>query len=79
MPAPCTSTPARPGRTRFIESFNSRLRDECLAVEQFDTLLEAQVVIEDWRIDYNINRPHSALGMLAPADYAARQDQPELS
>jgi hypothetical protein len=46
-------------------------------VEQFDTLLEAQVVIEDWRIDYNWHRPHSALDMLAPADYAARQDPPE--
>lgn len=71
--------PGAPWQNPFIESFNSRLRDECLAVEQFNTLLEAQVVIGDWRIDYNWDRPHSALGMLAPADYAAQLDPPELS
>ncbi len=38
------------------------LRDEFLAVEQFDSLLEAQVLIEDWRIEYNTKRPHSSLG-----------------
>ena len=48
-----------------MESFNGRLRDEFLAVEQFDTLLEAQVLIEDWRIEYNAKRPHSSLGRLA--------------
>jgi putative transposase len=46
------------------------LRDELLAVEQFNTLLEAQVLIEDWRIEYNTRRPHSSLGWLAPATYA---------
>ncbi len=71
--------PGAPWQNPFIESLHSRLRDEYLGVEQFDTLLEAQVVIGDWRIDYNYNRPHSALGMLAPADYAAQQDPPELS
>ena len=48
------------------------LRDEFLAVEQFDSLLEAQVLIEDWRIEYNTKRPHSSLGWLAPAAYAER-------
>ena len=48
------------------------MRDEFLAVEQFDSLLEAQVLIEDWRIEYNTKRPHSSLGWLAPAAYAER-------
>lgn len=64
--------PGSPWQNPFVESFNGRLRDECLAVEQFDSLLEAQIVIEDWRIDYNTNRPHSALDMLAPSVFAAR-------
>ncbi len=55
------------------------MRDECLGVEQFDSVLEAKVIVEDWRIDYNYNRPHSSLGMLAPAIYAAQLEQPALS
>jgi putative transposase len=54
----------------YVESFGSRLRDELLAVEAFSSLLEAQVLVEDWRIEYNTVRPHSALGYLTPADYA---------
>lgn len=64
--------PGAPWENPFVESFNGRLRDELLAVEQFDTLLEAQVLIEDWRIKYNTKRPHSSLGWLAPAAYAER-------
>lgn len=63
--------PGSPWQNPYVESFNGRLRDELLDVEQFSCLAEAQVVIEDWRLDYNANRPHSALGMLAPAAYAA--------
>ena len=48
------------------------VRDEFLAVEQFDSLLEAQVLLEDWGIEYNTKRPHSSLGRLAPAAYAER-------
>ncbi len=48
------------------------MRDELLAIEQFDTLLEAQVLVEDWREEYNTYRPHSALGMLTPDEYADR-------
>ena len=48
------------------------VRDEFLAVEQFDSLLEAQVLLEDWRIEYNTKRPHSSLGWLAPAVCAER-------
>ena len=46
------------------------MRDELLAIEQFDTLLEAQVLVADWRIEYNTYRPHSALDMLTPTEYA---------
>lgn len=54
----------------FVESFGSRVRDEVLAVEAFTTLLEAKVVIENWRIMYNTVRPHSSLGWMTPSLYA---------
>ena len=54
----------------FVESFNGRARDELLNIEEFGTLLEAQVVIEAWRVEYNTYRPHSSLGGLTPAEYA---------
>ncbi len=53
-----------------MESFNGRVRDELLNVEQFFTLTEAKVITEDWRIEYNTYRPHSSLGMQTPAAYA---------
>ncbi|MBM3139835.1 MAG: transposase family protein [Chloroflexi bacterium] len=71
--------PGAPWENPFVESFGSRLRDELLAVEQFDTRLEAQVVIEDWRIEYNTRRPHSSLGWLAPATYAGRWEADQLA
>ncbi len=58
--------PGSPWENGYIESFNSRLRDELLNGEIFETLLEAKVLIERWRIHYNIVRPHSALGGRAP-------------
>jgi len=62
--------PGSPWQNAWIESFNGRLRDELLNAWQFDTLLEAKVLIEDWRIDYNTNRPHSAHGDLTPSEFA---------
>jgi putative transposase len=62
--------PGSPWQNAWIESFNSRLRDELLNGWIFDSLLEARVLIEDWRIDYNINRPHSAHGDLTPTEFA---------
>lgn len=53
-----------------MESFGGRFRDEVLSIEAFDSLLEAKVVIEDWRIVYNTQRPHSSLGWKAPVVYA---------
>jgi putative transposase len=62
--------PGSPWQNAWIESFNGRLRDEFLNGWQFDSLLEARVLIEDWRIDYNEHRPHSAHGDLTPTEYA---------
>lgn len=62
--------PGSPWENPFVESFGGRLRDELLKVEQFDSLLEAKTIIEDWRQDYNQRRPHSSLGWLTPAAYA---------
>ncbi len=70
--------PGSPWQNPYVESFGSRVRDELLSGELFATLAEAQVLVEDWRADYNENRPHSALGMMAPARFAAswrRSDQ----
>ena len=71
-----------PWQNPWVESYGSRMRDELLAIEQFDSLLEAQVLIADWRNEYNNYRPHSALGMLTPAAFAARwrtEHQPQLT
>ncbi len=56
---------------RVDRELQRALRDKLLNSWQFDTLLEAQVMIEDWRIDYNTNRPHSAHGDLTPAAFTA--------
>jgi len=61
--------PGSPWENPFVESFNGRARDELLNIEEFATLLEAQIVIEAWRIEYNTYRPHSSLGGLTPAEY----------
>jgi len=63
--------PGSPWENPFVESFGGKVRDEVLAVEAFDSLLEAKTVIEDWRNTYNTRRPHSSLGWKTPAAYAA--------
>jgi putative transposase len=63
--------PGRPVQNAFIESFNGKLRDECLSVHWFASLREAQIVIEAWRRDYNDVRPHSSLNWQTPAAFAA--------
>ncbi|WP_085998539.1 IS3 family transposase [Nocardia vinacea] len=63
--------PGQPWRNGYIESFNGRLRDECLNINSFWSLTQARVVISDWKDEYNHRRRHSALGYRAPADYAA--------
>ena len=64
--------PGRPMENGHIESFNGRLRDECLNVSQFLSLDDARQKLEAWRLDYNHQRPHSALGHLTPSEYAQR-------
>ena len=58
--------PGRPVENSYIESFNGRLRDECLNVEVFLDLADAQSKIESWKRDYNQQRPHSALADRTP-------------
>jgi len=62
--------PGSPWENPFVESFNSRVRDELLAVEEFSCLAEVQVMVEDFRQDYNRSRPHRAHGMMTPAAFA---------
>ena len=64
--------PGSPWQNAWIESFNGRLRDELLNAWRFDSLLEARVIIEDWRCDYNANRPHTAHGDRTPTEFALR-------
>lgn len=66
----CFIRPGRPVENGFIESFNGRLRDECLNVEWFPTLSEAQKMLAAWRDHYNHRRPHSALDDRPPALFA---------
>lgn len=66
----CFIDPGSPWQNAWIESFNGRLRDELLNAWHFDSLLEAQLITEDWRIDYNTHRPHSAHGDLTPNEFA---------
>ena len=67
--------PGSPWENPWVESYGSRMRDELLAIEQFASLLEAQVLVGDWRTEYNTYRPHSALDGLTPADYAEQWRQ----
>ena len=63
--------PGSPWENGYAESFHSRLRDEFLAVEVFDNLPAARALTAAWREDYNHRRPHSSLGYLTPAEFAA--------
>jgi putative transposase len=65
--------PGKPVQNAFIESFKSRLRDECLNEHVFLSLTEAREIIASWRHDYNFARPHSSLGALTPMEFVAQQ------
>lgn len=64
--------PGKPTQNGFVESFNGRLRDECLNEHAFTSLPAARRIISNWQIDYNTVRPHSGLGGLSPAAYVSR-------
>ena len=68
--------PGSPWENAYSETFNSRLRDELLDREVFETLKEAKVILEDHRLDYNHRRPHSSLGYRTPAEFAAARIKP---
>jgi len=74
--------PGKPTQNGYIESFNGKFRDECLDENYFLTLFEARQTIEDWRIEYNTERPHSSLDDLTPEEfrrqYLKTQTTPEL-
>ena len=67
--------PGKPQQNGFVESFNGRLRDECLNEHLFPSLAAARRIIEAWRTDYNTVRPHSSLGGMAPAEFTNRPSQ----
>jgi len=74
--------PGAPWQNPFVESFNGRLRRELLEMEGFNTLFEAQLLLDDWRQEHNHYRHHQSLNYMTPAEYARRcmtDNQPELS
>ncbi len=66
--------PGKPMQNAFVESFNGSFRDECLNETLFTTLREAKTVIQEWKEDYNLNRPHSSLGNLTPREFALKRN-----
>ena len=71
--------PGKPTQNGVIESFNGKLRDECLNMEWFTSLGEARATLETWRLDYNQLRPHSSLNNLPPDLWAKQNQEPLLS
>lgn len=69
------SRPGKPTDNPFVEAFNSRFRDECLDRHWFASLEEAQTIIEAWRVEYNTERPHGALGQRTPEEAARGWDR----
>jgi putative transposase len=70
--------PGKPVENAYIESFNGRLRDECLNHHYFLSLADARRIIESWRISYSTARPHGALKGLTPTEFAAHFSPPHL-
>lgn len=64
--------PGKPMQNGLVESFNGRLRDECLNEHLFRSYRHARELIEEWRIDYNLHRPHTSLDGLTPNEFATR-------
>jgi putative transposase len=62
--------PGKPTQNAFAESSNGRFRDESLNEHEFASLAHARSIIEAWRLDYNANRPHQALGTQTPEEFA---------
>lgn len=73
------SRPGKPTDNAFIESFNGSLRDECLSVNWFLSLQDAQEKLNAWKLDYNDYRPHSSLGNLTPNEFIEMQSKKQIS
>jgi len=71
--------PGKPQQNGFIESFNGKLRDECLNETLFSSLSEAKKKLKEWKEDYNHQRPHSALGNLTPQEFAEKKTLDKLA
>jgi len=69
-------SPGSPWENGYIESFNGKLRDDVLNREVFYSVKEAKVIVENWRLEYNNHRPHSGLGYMTPAAFAASCNPP---
>ena len=67
--------PGKPTQNGYVESFNGKLREECLRMHWFQNLFEARRIITNWRRDYNECRPHSSLNYLTPAEFAAKNSR----
>jgi len=65
--------PGKPTQNGYVESYNGKLREECLRISWFQNLFEARRIIANWRREYNEHRPHSSLNYLTPAEFARRQ------
>lgn len=70
-----SNRPGKPTDNSHIESFNDRLRDECLNVQQFFSLADARAKLETWRVDYNQQRPHGSLGQLTPSEFVTQRQR----
>jgi len=68
--------PGKPVQNAYVESFNGKIRDECLNEHWFTLLAEARTSIEQWRQDYNEQRPHSSLGNRTPREFARAAASP---
>ncbi len=68
-------TPGKPVENMYMESFNGKLRDECLNVHWFMSLDHARRVVEEWRMDYNTERPHSSLDNLTPEEFVRKTEK----
>lgn len=71
--------PGKPMQNGYVESFNGKLRDECLNEHWFRSVGEARRIIESWRMSYNHDRPHSALNNMTPTEFLAALNQEKAS
>lgn len=76
---PYPTAPGAPWENGYAESFNSKVHDELLNVEEFGSVLEAKVLAREWRQEYNHVRPHSSLGYRTPAEFGEMCPRPDSS